>query len=84
MTTSIVALDNYLTPLHELLNDVDVNEIIINKPGVVWVEKKGCFIEQNNSALTFQHLKTLVGLIAQSTHQVIDETQPLLSGTLPR
>lgn len=80
---SVVALNNYLSPVQDILNDTSVNELIINKSGEVWIEKKGLFERQERPDLDFEHLKMLATLIAQSTHQVIDETQPLLAATLP-
>ena len=80
---SIVALNNYLIPLQSLLDDTNVNELIINRPGEIWIEKKGKFEKQQRPDLSFEHLKTLAELIATSTHQRIDESTPLLAATLP-
>lgn len=34
-------------------------------------------------ALSYEHLQRLASLIAYETHQVVDETRPLLSAWLP-
>jgi type IV secretion system protein VirB11 len=60
-----------------------VNEISINRPFEVWVEKKGEIRYESMPDLDFEHLKGLALLVAQSTEQRISEEAPLLSATLP-
>ncbi len=83
MTLNVTALETYLRPLYLLFDEDGVNEISINKPLEAWVEKKGDIRKENVPQLTFEHLKSLALLVAQSTEQVISEENPLLSGTLP-
>ena len=83
MSKSLTALNSYLDPLQQFFDEDGVDEVIINKPQEIWVEKRGkaepFFVEE----LTLEHLSALASLIAQSTDQMIGETHPLLSGTLP-
>ena len=83
MTLNVTALETYLKPLYLLFDEDGVNEISINKPFEAWVEKKGDIRKENVPELSFEHLKSLALLIAQSTEQTISEENPLLSGTLP-
>ena len=83
MTLNVTALETYLKPLYLLFDEDGVNEISINKPLEAWVEKKGDIRKENVPELSFEHLKSLALLIAQSTEQTISEENPLLSGTLP-
>jgi len=83
MTLNITALETYLKPLYLLFDEDGVNEISINKPLEAWVEKKGDIRKESVPELSFEHLKSLALLIAQSTEQIISEENPLLSGTLP-
>ncbi|MBL0725334.1 MAG: P-type DNA transfer ATPase VirB11 [Alphaproteobacteria bacterium] len=83
MSRSITALNSYLEPLQRYFNQDGVNEVIINKPLEIWVEKKGEVVKHDVKALTLEHLKSLAILIAQSTDQMVSETNPLLSATLP-
>ena len=80
---SHAALETYLQPLREVFAEDGVAEISINKPGEVWVEKRGDMSRMIIPELDFEHLKGLARLIAQSTEQRISEEMPLLSATLP-
>ncbi|WP_342638402.1 P-type DNA transfer ATPase VirB11 [Orientia tsutsugamushi] len=78
-----IALETYLTPFKLIFDEAGVNEVMINRPGEVWVEKKGSYRQELIKDLDFSHLAALARLIAQSTEQVISEEKPLLSATLP-
>ncbi len=77
------ALETYLLPFNKMFQDKDINEIMINKPGEVWVENKGHNTRILIPSLDTDHLLGLGRLIAQSTNQTISEETPLLSATLP-
>jgi type IV secretion system protein VirB11 len=81
--SSVTALDSYLLPIKQLLDQDGVNEVSINVPGEVWVEMKGDMVRQDLPSFDLQHLKSLARLVAQSTEQRISEEEPLLSATLP-
>lgn len=80
---SIAALESYLLPLKQILDEDGVNEVSINQPGEVWVEKKGDMIRKELKTFDFEHLKSLGRLVAQATEQRLSEEEPLLSATLP-
>jgi len=80
---SLEALDTYLAPLKHILDREGVSEISINRPGELWVEFRGDMTREEIPTLTFEHLKGLARLIAQSTSQMVSEEKPLLSATLP-
>lgn len=50
---SIKALESYLEPLKACLQTDGVTEVCINRPGVVFVEEKGCFKRYTAEALEF-------------------------------
>lgn len=77
------ALEKFLLPLQGIFAEDGVNEISINKPGVIWVENKGEISNVNIEEMNFNHLKSLGRLVGQATEQVISEERPLLSATLP-
>jgi type IV secretion system protein VirB11 len=83
MALNVTALETYLKPLYLVFEEEGVSEISINKPLEAWVENKGDIRRESMPQLTFEHLKSLALLIAQSTEQKISEESPLLSGTLP-
>ena len=80
---SIAALETYLQPLKALLERDGVNEISVNKPEEVWVERRGEKVLESIPELNLHHLMSLSKLIAQSTNQMVSEEKPLLSATLP-
>lgn len=80
---SFAALETYLLPLKNLFSEEGVNEIMINKPGEVWIEKRGDQRLEKVPQMDIEHLLGLGRLVAQSTDQTISEEKPLLSATLP-
>lgn len=81
--SAIRALETYLQPLNAIFAEDGVNEVSINRPTEVWVEKRGDVRKESIPALTFEHMKSLATLIASATEQIISEEKPLLSATLP-
>lgn len=71
-----------LQPIHYLLEDNEISEVIINSPCKVFYEKCGVFFSVSVSAFTPSTLYKLFQLIARENNQVIDEENPLLSGNL--
>jgi type IV secretion system protein VirB11 len=80
---SLTALETYLTPFKKVFEEEGVNEVSINRPFEVWVEKRGDIRYESMPELELEHLKGLALLVAQSTEQRISEEAPLLSATLP-
>ncbi len=80
---SVAALDSYLLPLKQILDQDGVSEVSINRPGEAWVENRGDMVRHELPAFDAEHLKSLARLIAQSTEQRVSEEEPLLSATLP-
>lgn len=80
---SFAALETYLLPFKRIFAEDGVNEVMINKPGEVWVENKGDQRLISIPEIDIDHLLGLGRLVAQSTEQQISEEKPLLSATLP-
>ncbi|TAK74288.1 MAG: P-type DNA transfer ATPase VirB11 [Gammaproteobacteria bacterium] len=83
MLPNTLALEEYLKPLDELMQDEAISEILINRPEGVFIERKGFFEEKENKLLTMRHLMGLSNLIARYSGQRLSEKEPLLSGQLP-
>jgi type IV secretion system protein VirB11 len=81
--SNFAALDSFLKPFHNIFSEDGVSEVMVNKPGEVWVENRGDFRLEKIPELEFDHLIGLGRLIAQSTEQTVSEERPLLSATLP-
>ena len=78
------ALETYLIPFKNIFEEDGVNEVMINQPGEVWIEKYGDTRNEKIAKLDLDHLLGLGRLVAQSTEQTISEEKPLLSATLPK
>lgn len=78
-------LRSYLQPFDEWLERDDVNEIIVNRPGEVWIEVAGAAQMQRieSSVITDQLLERLAGQIARASSQAVSRQHPLLAATLP-
>jgi type IV secretion system protein VirB11 len=82
--TAGVYLDAYLTPLAQWLSRPDVTDLLINRPGEVWIETtSGVMSREPADQLTEQALQRLARQIAAASHQGVNREQPLLSATLP-
>jgi type IV secretion system protein VirB11 len=79
-----VYLSAYLAPLAPWLTRPDVTDVLINRPGEVWVETTdGVMGREPADQLDEVALQRLVRQIAAASHQGVNREQPLLSATLP-
>jgi type IV secretion system protein VirB11 len=72
--------EGLLSPLVPYFNQSDVSEILINKPGEVWVESRKGMARHTAPELTEIHLRRLFTFIANENNQVLTPEQPFLSG----
>ena len=83
MTTGVY-LDTYLSALAPWLMRDDVTDLLINRPGEVWIETtSGMLTRIAAPQVTDVVLSRLARQIAAATHQGVNREQPLLSATLP-
>lgn len=80
-----VYLRSFLAPLEPWLARPDVTEILINRPGEIWVEANGRAEMERVEVpeLTANALQRLAAQVARTNHQGVNRAQPLLSGLLP-
>ncbi|HEY0958186.1 MAG TPA: P-type DNA transfer ATPase VirB11 [Novosphingobium sp.] len=80
-----VYLDAYLAPLRPWLDRESVTEILVNRPGELWIEDAAEPGMQRIelTAIDDQLLQRLAEQIARISHQGINREHPLLSATLP-
>jgi type IV secretion system protein VirB11 len=84
MRTAGVYLDAYLAPLAPWLSRPDVTDILVNRPGEVWVETtSGQMSREPADQLTEIVLQRLARQVAATSHQGVNRESPLLSATLP-
>lgn len=80
-----VYLDAYLAPLRPWLERETVTEILVNRPGEVWVEDAAQAGMQRFQVAEMDNrlLQRLAEQVARISHQGINREHPLLSATLP-
>jgi type IV secretion system protein VirB11 len=80
-----VYLDAYLAPLRSWLDKETVTEILVNRPGEIWVEdaEAGGMQRIALPAMDNMLLQRLAEQVARISHQGINREHPLLSATLP-
>lgn len=73
------------TPIREWLQNPDVIEICVNKPGEVWVESLGKPAMERFEVpeLTPETVERLAQHVAGATHQSVNASTPLLSAAMP-
>lgn len=77
-------LSAFLAPLAAWLQRDDVTDILVNRPGEVWVETQGGGMSRHSAPeLTERHLMRLAAQIARVSRQGISGEHPLLSAALP-
>src|SRR4028118_2010879 len=76
-------LDAYLQPFSGWLKDPDVTELLVNRPGEVWVEWPGRMERCEAPAVDDSLLRRLAEQVARVTNQGISRERPLLAATLP-
>lgn len=80
-----VYLDAYLAPFRPFLAREGVTEILVNRPGEVWIEAAGAggmervLVPEIDDLL----LRRLAEQVARASHQGINREHPLLAATLP-
>lgn len=77
------AIDTFLSPIKDLLNDESVSEVMINGYSEIFIEKKGLVYKAPNSFRDEESLISAMRAIAQSVGRVIDDDNPRLDARLP-
>jgi type IV secretion system protein VirB11 len=80
-----IYLNSYLAPFAQWLDAGDVTEILVNRPGEVWVERIGAGQMElyDAPAIDAQLLERLAHQIARINHQGVSRETPLLAAVLP-
>lgn len=79
----VSALGLTLLPLRPLLDDKELTELCINRPGEAFIERATGWARVPLPFADFHWCLRLAKLVANATHQRIDAQSPLLSATLP-
>ena len=79
---SDATVTEFLRPIRGMLDDSGVNELCVNQPGEVFVERAGQWQRHEVPEFTFRHCQSLATAIATLTGQHTNEQNPLLSAAL--
>jgi type IV secretion system protein VirB11 len=80
-----VFLDAYLTPFRAWLSREDVTEIIVNRPGEIWIEAAGeaQMLRVAIPTVDDRLIQRLAEQVARVSHQGVNRGSPLLAATMP-
>ncbi len=80
-----VYLDAYLAPFRDWLERDTITEILVNKPGEVWIEDAASPGMQRieDASIDDKLIQRLAEQVARVSHQGINREHPLLGATLP-
>jgi type IV secretion system protein VirB11 len=76
-------LDAYLEPFRDWLAHDDVTEILVNRPGEVWIEQRGQMTRHEAEKIDDSLLQRLAEQVARVSNQGISRERPLLAAMLP-
>lgn len=76
-------LDAYLSCFGEWLDDPEVSEIMINRPGQLLIERFGAIELHRDAKIDDQLLQRLAEQVARVSSQGVSRERPLLGATLP-
>jgi type IV secretion system protein VirB11 len=75
-------LEAYLEPFQEWLDHPEVTEVLVNRPGEVWIEMSGTMV-RHECKIDDRLLQRLAEQVARISNQGISRERPLLAATLP-
>ena len=80
-----VYLREFLRPIQTWLDQDNVSEVCVNRPGEVWIEEQGArgMTRKAVPAMSKDALTLLAGQVAAGSHQSVNARTPLLSAALP-
>ncbi len=75
-------IDGY-GPLRELMEDESVNDILVNGPNDIWVERAGVLEKTNKYFLSNEQLTDIARRMVSQVGRRIDDSSPLVDSRLP-
>jgi len=76
-------LEAYLEPFRGWLDQPDVTELLVNRPGEVWIEQRGRMTRHDAPKVDDSLLQRLAEQVARVSNQGINRERPLLAAMLP-
>ena len=76
-------LEAYLEPFRAWLDQADVTELLVNRPGEVWIEQRGQMTRHEAPSVDDSLLQRLAEQVARVSNQGVSRERPLLAAMLP-
>ncbi|HWJ38610.1 MAG TPA: P-type DNA transfer ATPase VirB11 [Sphingomicrobium sp.] len=76
-------LEAYLEPFRAWLDQGDVTELLVNRPGEVWIEQRGQMTRHDAPSVDDSLLQRLAEQVARVSNQGVSRERPLLAAMLP-
>ena len=76
-------LEAYLDPFRDWLAQPDVTEILVNRPGEIWIEQRGRMTRHSAPKVDDALLQRLAEQVARISNQGVNRERPLLAAMLP-
>ena len=76
-------LEAYLEPFRDWLAQDDVTELLVNRPGEVWIEQRGQMTCHKAPKVDDSLLQRLAEQVARVSNQGVSRERPLLAAMLP-
>lgn len=70
-------------PIHPLLRDSSITEVMVNGPNTVYVERNGCLEKTSISFRDNTHVMNVIEKIVSPLGRRIDESSPMVDARLP-
>ncbi len=70
-------------PLEPLLGDETITEVMVNRPDLVYIERKGKMIETNVRFVNDNHIERIINKIIKPLGRVANHENPLVDARLP-
>ncbi len=70
-------------PITPMLRDPTVDEVMVNGPGLIFVERKGRLLETGARFFDDRHLITIIQRIVEPLGRHVDEASPMVDARLP-
>lgn len=71
-----------LGPLEEFMRDEEIDEIMVNGPDKVFVEKNGCLIQTDRKFNNAEHVRTVIERILMPVGRTVNERTPYVDARL--
>ncbi len=78
-----VTVRSFLKPIIEYLDDPEVNEIMVNSPEEIWIEKAGKIEKTDSKFESADVLRSAINNISQYVNRRIDDENPTMDARLP-